>query len=150
MLLRKPKNLRELKVCVEMYLSQNDESFLPANPEKSLRSLEELVRGGAYMRVVVDDHGSVISWLLAIDGNHPHINGRVLQQQYYTSNKSGVIAVRLLRMMHTDLVREAKIRNISTVVSIASHMDPTFQLCRILEKDGWVSRGFLAIYKVTN
>jgi hypothetical protein len=146
--IRKIRNIKELNICVDMYLSLNDESFLPASRSESIKSFKSLLTiPGVFIRVLEYD-SKIVAWIYARPVKLDHLNHNVLQQIYYASSLSGIKAVKAVQMLHQSMYEEALKKKIPYVTSPGSHLDESFTFVRILEKYGWERRGFLAIKKV--
>ena len=143
--LEKIKSLEDIEQCVQMYLSINDQSFLPASADVSIQNMVMRVRRGRYVRVV-RKHDEIVAWIYADLVQLEHTDYSCFQQLYYASSAKGFAAARYLRLLHSDMVNQARTTNARYCVSISSHMDETFVLARLLEKDGWQRRGHVAIF----
>ena len=128
-----------------MYLKLNDQNFLPASREVSTQNLIVKVRRGKYVRVVRKDN-RIVAWIYADLVQLEHTDYACFQQLYYASDAVGFSAARYLRILHSDMVRQARATNAEYCISIASHMDTECVLTRLLEKDGWVRKGHVAIF----
>jgi len=143
MIIRKINNLDELKVCVELYIRLNDETFIPADKERSETRILEHLKEGAFLRVAVVDN-QIRAWLLARKVQHDHTEEAALQQLYYGSDLSGIKAVRAITLLHDEMVQEAINKRIPRVISSGSHMDDSDVFTRVLERHGWLRRGYMA------
>ena len=128
-----------------MYLKLNDQNFLPASREVSTQNLIVKVRRGKYVRVVRKDK-RIVAWIYADLVQLEHTDYACFQQLYYASDAAGFSAARYLRILHSDMVRQARATNAEYCISIASHMDTECVLTRLLERDGWVRKGHVAIF----
>jgi hypothetical protein len=146
----KPRSIEDIETCVNMYLSQNDESFIPASFDKSFSVLLQLTKRNKFVRMVLKDEKEIIGWIYADIGQILHVDTKVFEQRYFTTNQTGSSAVRVIKLLHNALIEEAKDKNISLITSHGSHMDEENVFVKILEKQGWERRGYLALYKLEN
>lgn len=133
----------QIEACVEMYLSFNDYTFLPADKDLAIRNFSLAVRRKKFTKLLIDND-SIVAFLWAEPGNSFHINERILQQQYYCSTLTGVKAFKAVKLLHEDLLIFAKKNHYSLVFSPGSHMDEKYVFTRMLEKLGWQRRGHIA------
>jgi hypothetical protein len=127
-----------------MYYDLNDSDFLKVDFDTCFRRLESKVRGNKYVRVLKRD-SEIIAWIYAEKGKSQFEDCLVFQQVFYASNQSGTMAYKCVKLLHEDMIEEAKRQGCKLVQAMGSHMDPDFVYARILEKLGWKRRGFLAI-----
>jgi hypothetical protein len=145
MFIRKAANITEIKTCVDLYYRANDNSIMPACYDKSLRNLTAVWRQGAFYRVIeIDDQ--IVGWFLAGPNDMGFVRDIVFQQSFYYSNLSGFKAARAIRLAHSAIRDEAERLGLSICVSACSHEDTEKVMCRLLEKDGWIIKGHLAVY----
>ena len=57
----KPRTKEEVKYCVDMYLSQNDDSFIEADKDLAYHNLTMLVRRNKFVRMAVKDN-KISNW----------------------------------------------------------------------------------------
>lgn len=143
----KPRTLEDIRYCVDMYLAQNDETFIEADKDLAYHNLTMLVRRNKFVRMAVKDN-KIIGWIYANAGINPHIREKIFQQYYFTSNQSGIMAARVVKFLHEEMVEEAKRLDISLVMSTGSHLDENNTFTKILERYGWERRGHVAIKKL--
>lgn len=141
------KTKEEVEYCVQMYLALNDPDFIDADFDTSFKTLFQLVRLKKFVRVLKQEE-EIIAWIYAEKVKITHMAYPVLQQMYYASNQTGIKAARCVKLIHRELIKHAEEINVNTILSAGSHMDPTFVFAKILEKDGWERRGFLAIKRI--
>ncbi len=127
-----------------MYLALNDEAFLPADRRKSLHSIERVFKQGQYLKVAKDENNTIVGWLYAAPANLDHSVQKVLQQRYFATNQRGVRAARIVVELHRDLVKHARFLAYDVVTSPGSHLDESNVFARILEREGWKRKGFMA------
>jgi succinate dehydrogenase flavin-adding protein (antitoxin of CptAB toxin-antitoxin module) len=143
---RKLRTIREADACVELYIKMNDEDFIPADKSKSIESFSTLVKSGAFLRILDDEDGEIVAWLLAQKVDHPHIKGKILQQYFYASNLTGIKAVKAVIILHNALIEEAERLQIKYIFSLGSYLDEKNTFVKILEKNGWKRRNYAAVY----
>jgi hypothetical protein len=129
----------DVQACVDMYLCLNDESFLPADRDSALRSLNNRLINS--LNLV---YGDTEAWLSASRVRPEHCNFDVLQQFYFASKLSGVKAYRAVVSLHDEMYEFAVKLKIPYCISPGSHMDVDNTFTRILEKNGWMRRGHVA------
>ena len=147
--IRRPTTAAEVTECIDLYLALNDFSFLPASRPKSIRELSTAVRmNKLVLMALLDD--KIVGWIYAREANISHIENSVLQQYYYASNLTGIKAVKLLSVLHQAMFDYAEDKGFELVMSSGSHMDSKNVLTRVLAKDGWDTRGYLAVKYTKN
>lgn len=144
--IRRPTTVAEVTDCVDLYLAFNDFSFMPANRIKAIRELAHAVRMNKFVLMAEFD-GKLVGWIYARDAHISHIENKALQQYYYASNLTGIRAVQLLTTLHQRMFDYAEEQGYEIVLSAGSHMDTTNVLPRVLSKNGWDTRGYLAVKK---
>jgi hypothetical protein len=148
MLVSKIRTKEDVRTCIDMYYEIADHSFVNIDKEFAYTNLLAFVREKRFVRILLDDSGSIIAWIYAQPTQPPHSPEVMLQQMYYASNKEGVMAVRCIKILHDAMVEEAKRLGISLVVSQGSHQDTSFVFTRILEKHGWSRMGYAAQLRI--
>lgn len=147
LLLRSAKTLKDLDACVAMY-SNSPYGVDPAmtiDVEFARTNLFRLWMTPSYNLRMAEKGGVLFGWLLSREGvNSYHSSGRSLEQLYYVTDQEGFLAARCLKALHEDLVEIARAKEIPTVLSHASHLDPDFLLCKMLAKWGWSTQAYLA------
>jgi predicted N-acetyltransferase YhbS len=129
-----------------MYVKLNDEDFIPADKNKAIKSFYDLVKAGAFLRILDDEDGEIVAWILAQKVDHPHINGKILQQVFYASSLKGLRAARAVITLHRALIEEAERLQIRRVITLGSYLDENNTFVKILERDGWKRRHYAAVY----
>jgi len=143
----KPRTLEDIHFCVDMYLNLNDETFIPADKQLAYDNLSNLVRRNKFVRMAVKNI-QIIGWIYATPGLNLHTKEKILQQSYFCSNQSGISAARVIKVLHEELIEEAKRLDIKLVMSTGSHFDEDNTFTKILERYGWERRGYIAIKKL--
>jgi len=147
MLLRKILNEREIEICVDLYIKDNDETFIPASRKDSLEAMTNHLKSNAFFRILEDD-GKIVAWILAKRHKPDHISQMVFQQMYYGSALKGIKSARAVKILHEALIEEAKRMNIKRIISSGNHLDTENVFTRILEKAGWKRRGYIATFEL--
>lgn len=139
----------EIAHCVDMYLALNDDAFLPASRERSIKEMTRVVKLHKYFRVLRSGDGVIHAWIYGDIISPLHTDALIFQQMYYASDATGVAAIRYLQTLHQDMANFAKKNtNCEYALSISSHMDTTFVLSRALERIGWARRGGTALLRL--
>jgi hypothetical protein len=144
MVVRPLRGRDEVVECIRLYIQYNDEELFHADPEIALASFLMMLNRGAFIRVL-EEGAKIRGWILAQISRKEFIKEPVLQQCFYCSDFTGVKSVKAVRMLHAALVEEAHYRRIRYVFSTGSYMDTDNVFARILEKEGWKRRGYLAV-----
>jgi len=140
---RKLQCIDEMEICVDLYIKYNDESFIPASRKRSVERFIELVKSGAFLRVIEED-GKIMAWILAARSKFEHVDQMVFQQLYFGSDFKGLKAAKAVKILHEALIEEAVRLNVPRVFSMGNPLDEKNVFTRILEKSGWDRRGFVA------
>ncbi|MDB4575356.1 hypothetical protein N9112_00170 [bacterium] len=143
----KIKTHQDLRMCAEMYAAISDPTFLPFDVEKGIKKLAEMRRQG-FVRMLVDDSGTPLAWIVAVKATPHHLHYPVMQQLYYCSDSHGALAYRCVRLLHESLVTEGIRVGAEYAMSTGSHMDEGNVFARILEKSGWQRKGHTAVLKL--
>jgi adenine deaminase len=93
-------------------------------------------------------NNQIIGWIYATPGLNLHTKEKILQQIYFCSNQAGISAARVIKVLHEELIEEAKRLDIKLVMSTGSHFDEDNTFTKILERYGWERRGYIAIKKL--
>ena len=144
--LKRPATVAEVTACVDLYFQYNDETFLPANRARSIAELTHAISVGRFA-VMALDKGQLVGWVYAREANIAHLSCKTLQQHYYASNLTGIKAVKLITALHDAMLDFAEDKEYEIVLSAGSHMDSTNVFVRVLAKNGWDTRGYLAAKK---
>jgi len=143
MKIRELMNESEIEFCVDMYRALSDEDFMPSNRKKAIESLTSYKNTGIFIRVL-EDKNEIVAWICAGRVRLGHVDHVIFQQTYYCSQLTGLKAVKAVKLLHEAMYLEAKRLRIKRVVSLGSHLDEHHTFARILEKSGWLRRGYLA------
>lgn len=140
----KLKTSEQVLRCIDLYLAQNDETFMTTSRELSYRNLFNKVRLNKFVRAVECD-GEILAWLYADAVILEHTDYITVQQMYYGSSQRGALAVRCIKMLHAAMVEYAKSMGANYCTSAGSPYDSENVFAKILEKSGWRRRGYLAV-----
>lgn len=140
----KPRSLADIRECVTLYANLNDYSFLDVSIEKSVQALLQKVRADKFVRMKLFNN-EIVSWLYADSVELSHSEDRILQQIYYASKLKGIAAYRSVVELHSLMEDEGRKLGKTLLTSPGSHLDENNTFAKILEKNGWQRRGFLAI-----
>lgn len=144
--IEKPRSVSDIVTCVDMYLALNDESFIDTDRDTCIKNMIQYSKLGHFIRMAVID-GEIAGWIYARPVIVPHRKKPQMQQCYYASNRTGIMAARLVKILNDCMAKHALAQGIDLVVSAGSHMDEKNTFARILEKDGWQRRGHIAVYR---
>lgn len=139
----------QIKECVEMYISMND-SEIDFNKDFAIQNLAMAVRRKRFVRMLLDDSDKILAWIYADTGTNLHSTDKIIQQYYYCSKLKGTSAFKAVKILHQELINYAEQHKYEIIISPGSHMDESYVFTRILEKLGWIRRGYLAIYKTSH
>ena len=148
MIIRPLLTVQEAEICVDMYLAHNEPDFLPADRKVALRNLITAAKRKKFV-VVIEDNG-IRGFLLATVGGNLHTDVPILNQNYYCSNYTGTKAVKAVVETHKALIDYAEENKIAFILSSGSHQDETNIFARILERNGWKRRHFLACWHTSH
>ncbi len=132
--------------CVDMYIDIYENEIIPLDRDKSLLSMRRHVAAGQFFKVI-EDNGEVIAWIAGAVLEREFIAEKYMQQIYYCSNQKGMKAYRCVVLLHKALIEESKKLNIRHVLSTGSHADTENVFVKILGKNGWSVRNYLAIWR---
>lgn len=141
-----PDKLRttaDIAACVDLYRALSDEAFITSDRNSAIRNLWALVRQRRFVRCI-RRNGVIEAWIYADRVHLPHRATPHFQQIYYASSVSGIRAARYVVALHDIAAEYAKAEGYDLITSPGSHMDPDNVFARILEKNGWQRRGYLA------
>lgn len=147
MIVSEIKTMNEIKYCVDMYYAQNDFSFLNVDKQLAIKNLETCVRRKKFVRILYKDN-IIVSWIYANQLTSQHMSESILLQNYYCSVLKGTSAVRSLKLLHNEMISYAKENKYQICMSNGSHLDENNTFAKILERLGWIRRGYVAIYKI--
>ena len=142
------KTREDIVYCVDMYLQLNDPSFIDTDRERAIKSLTDIVRKKGFVKVIREDSDEIIAWVWFAIVHSLHMPYPVFQQNYYASNQNGIKAARCVKLLHRAAIEEATQLKLSGLISCGSHMDPDYIFAKLLERDGWLRRGYCAIYRL--
>lgn len=149
-MIRDAMSQADLKVCLEMYKSINDETFIHVDDTFALKQLREFtklpsVHGGFYLSV--EEH-RIVGWM-AYHVTRSKYGGELQVVQHVCGvAPRGLAGIRVQSELHEELIRRAYLVNAVSVVSSGNPYDTSFVFARVLERQGWKRRGFMAIYEL--
>lgn len=144
--LEKFKDFADIKECVDIYLELNDESFIPSNRDVSYSNLFHDIKDRCPARVIYDDN-EIVGFILAGFNKVQFSLSGMLIVKFYVSNLVGFKSARAAWLSHQYLIDVAEGAHVGIVMTQASPFDADNNLCKILKKKGWDTRGHTAIYK---
>lgn len=143
MIIEKPKGIEDLKECIKMYMEYDQQRFFKHDAGKSMINMQKNLTNGSQLRLIRMD-GKIIAWILFRPFIQEFSGERVVQQYFYCSNTTKLKSVKCLVALHNEMIEWGRKMGIKTAISMCSHEDTSFQLCRILAREGWSTCGFLA------
>jgi hypothetical protein len=140
----------DLKVCLEMYKDINDESFIHVDDAFALKRIREFTKlsctqGGFYLSV--EGH-TIVGWMAYHVTSSQYGGERQVVQHVCGVAPKGLHGIRVQLELHEELIRRAYLVNAASVVSSGNPYDTSFVFARVLERQGWKRRGFMAIYEL--
>ena len=141
------RNMSDIKACADLYASVYKFDGLNVSVNKGITILKLKARRD-FIRVVRDDSGEIIAWLLASEADIPWLDEKVFQQEYFASNTTKFNAVKCVKLLHDSMVSHAIENGFSLALSIGSHQDESCVFTRILEIHGWQREGYVAFKKL--
>lgn len=142
-------SLRDVEICVDMYMQYNDDTFMLAERDVALKQITLIARRQKFFRVLKED-GVIVACLIADTACNHHSSVRMIAQQYYASNQTGVKAFKCIKLLHEELFKYAEETKHELVASAGSHFDPDNTFARILEKLGWQRRHYLCVKRTSH
>lgn len=147
MIVQPLKSMEEAIQCLDMYLEYDKDDFLEKDRNRIIKSMQRCLTNNYQVRLIKE--GSVvIAWIMFKDVFNEAMGIKVIQQSFYCSNVRGITAVKCVKLLHRELIEYAKKMKIRKCISTCSHNDTEFRFCKLLEKDGWATRGYIAMYDV--
>jgi hypothetical protein len=141
-MIRDIQSSKDMEKCVDLYLSLNDETFIPSDRKYALTCMKEYLGTGSKLKILEED-GEIVGWLLMKKLKMPQYTEPVLQQIYYASILKGFKSARAIVSLHNEMFPVAKAMGIKRVISTGSHMDEKYVFAKILERAGWDRRGYM-------
>jgi hypothetical protein len=129
-------------------LKDNDPDFLLADRDVAIKQISLAARRQKFFRVVKRGDKIVAALLADFSGNH-HSKLKLLSQQYFACSETGTAAYKCIKLLHEALIAFGEENECHVVMSQGSPQDPDNVFARILEKQGWQRKHFLAIWKTT-
>jgi hypothetical protein len=143
------KSIQDVRDCVDLYMAVNDDEFMLAERDVALRNIELVARRQKFFRVI-RDNDKIIACLIADIAGNCHTSLRILNQQYFACNQTGTKAYKCIQLLHQELIEYAEENKYPLVSSSGSHFDPGNVFARILEKQGWMRKHFLCIWRTSH
>ena len=137
--------MQDLIACVRLYRALNDESFIPTSEEQAIQSIIVKARAGTFIRIAVDDSGTILAWILCEAMRNPAFGFNTFHQTFFASKETGFKSARAVKLLHEAMLEEAERRRFPMAISQGSHFDTDFTFTRLLEKFGWRRAGFVAV-----
>lgn len=133
--------------CIDGYLARVTESpLLPIERESCIDFFKSSLKSGVV--ITVWQFEKVVGFLIANKGMSALTKDQILQQAFFNSILSGVLAVKAVMITHRLLIQVARLKGYKHVVSMCSSYDKEFVFNRILQKDGWMSQGHTSVYHI--
>jgi hypothetical protein len=142
--IERPLTHDDVLACVDMYYALNDHEFLCVDHAACLRNLTKKVRGKRFVRTLVSG-GEIVAWIYCEPVALPYTDQMGFQQMFFASDQVGTMAYKCVVKLHEAMLEEAERLHITLALSAGSHADERFTFAKILEKNGWQRRGYLAL-----
>ena len=139
---------KEIIEVIELYSAINDEEFMPVHKEYAYRNIWMHVKQKKFHRLYLEDN-IIIGFIFCSPFQNYHFCGRLFAQEYFFTNAKGRKACNVIKILHNEMIKEAVRLKCNAVVSAGSHLDEDYTFTRILEKQGWLRRGHLAVKYLT-
>jgi hypothetical protein len=144
------KNDKDIRYCIESYMKDNDETFLPSDFMSGFLALAKANKTEFVRLIKRKDTHENIGWIGASVVKQSHMLKPILTQMYYHSTLKGLGAARCLIFAHTELIKLAEQKKIHYVGTACSHMDDKRVLVKILQLQGWDVRGHVAVWRTSH
>ncbi len=73
---------------------------------------------------------------------------KIFNQNFYYTDLTGYSAYIAQKVLHQRMIEYARKRHVKTVLSAGSYFDERNVFAKMLEKQGWIRHGYLAIYQL--
>lgn len=73
---------------------------------------------------------------------------KIFNQNFYYTELKGYSAYVAQKVLHQRMIEYASRRHIKTILSAGSYFDERNVFAKMLEKQGWIRHGYLAIYQL--
>jgi hypothetical protein len=147
--LNKPSSILEIQTLVEIYIQYNNNDFFIPNYKIALDSAIILYKQNAFIQLIKEDN-EIIGGIIATVIQLPYFDRPCLYQNFYISNQKGIKSFNAIKLTHNALIEYAERNKISYVISGSSPIDETQIFTRVLEKQGWIRKGHLALWKTSH
>jgi len=147
MRLIKPRNIKDVATCVDIYISRITTDFMEYDRQHAIMQFNQCLNNQHFCRMLVTDEDEIVAWVLGCAGSRLYTPTRFFQLSFLGSKLEGIKAYRAVVILHEALVEEAIKRGFNTVASQCSPYDEKMVLVKILEKNGWERYGHTAIKK---
>jgi hypothetical protein len=140
-----PISEQQLQFCTNMYISQNDPSFISVDIQFCYENIIKHWKSLNYIKLIIDNN-QIVGFIMASPLSSKHSRDKFMLQEYYCTNLTGFKAARAVKLAHQDLIEYSKKNKFKFVISQGSHMDENHTFTKLLEKFGWQRRGHVAKY----
>ena len=142
--IREPYSQEEIILACNIYMAQNDFTFLRIDSATCLQSMMLHWKQLKYIKIIEKDK-KIVGFIMASLVTSRHCAAKHVVQDYYCTNLSGISSALAVKHSHRDLLEYAKKMRAAFVISQSSHMDAECIFTKLLEKDGWQRRNYVAI-----
>lgn len=141
----KPRSFEDLDKCSKLYTDfvKRKGSFVETDAKRSAVFMQEHLQRQGGMFILLDDD-LIIGWLMCVKRKAEFYDALIVQQSFTYIESSPIKSFRGTLMLHNEMIEWGRRRKCEWAYSTASPDDPTFQLCRMLAKDGWEVHSYLA------
>jgi len=143
-----PSSEQQLYFCANMYISQNDSSFISIDAQFCYENIIKHWKSLNYIKIIIDNN-QIVGFIMASPSMAKHSKDKFMLQEYYCTNLKGFKSARAVKVAHEDLIEYSKRNKFKFVLSQGSHMDPDHTFTKLLEKFGWQRRGHIAKYNLS-
>lgn len=147
--IRAPKNIEEIKQGVNIYISQNEENFIPSDRKAAVFNACNHWKRGSFVRVI-ESNDIIVGIIVAVVLIPEYSIYSQLYSCYYTTNLKGYSAVSALKLTHEAMIKYAEESGIAFIVVQSNFFDDRQKLPKILEKFNWHRRNHGAVWRTSH
>ena len=150
MIISPPKSEKEVKRVIDIHAEfVKDDTLFPYNVNTAYLNYLQ-VRKQDYYKTIKTDDGEIVGGCHAKIHIPDYTNVKLLQVMFYICKLKGIGAFRAATELHRDLIAYAEAKYIPYVLSVSGYFDEDAILAKILEKDGWLRKGYGAVWATSH